>query len=184
MTHHISALGTVRASTAPLAMPLLLAGLLTLTACDSSSTGLDPENGGQNDIFGTLSARINGELFEVSYAYSAPGAGGRQIVGSNSSSGAGTGPFIGLTLAPFAGAGTYSIGDDTNHWAAGRFTGFVNFDTDFEGSTGTIVVTEQSPRLKGTFSFTARGMSSSNPLAGNVAEVIVTEGQFDVPRVN
>jgi hypothetical protein len=184
MKRQSSASASFRAPPSPLAMPLLLVAALTLSACNSAPTGMDPENGGQDGVFGTLTARINGELFEVSYAYSAPGAGRRHVVGGNSPAGPGTGPFIGLMLVPFAGPGTYTIGDDTNHLAAGRFTGLVNFDTDFEGSTGTIVVTEERPRLKGTFSFTARGMSSSNPLAGNVEEVLVTDGRFDVPRVD
>jgi len=155
---------------------LILLPFLVLAACDSSPS----EPNDQDDMFGTLSARVNGELFEYQYAYSVRESGQRHIVGTTRPEGGP--PAIGLLLAPFAGTGTYTIGEATNHNGQGiQVAGFPVFSTEFEGGTGTIVVTEEMPRLKGTFSFTARGSTTASPVP---VEVVVTEGQFDVPRVD
>jgi hypothetical protein len=56
-----------------------------------------------------------------------------------------------------------------------------SISTPTSKGSGTIVVTEDSPRLRGTFSFAAQGMKS-----GTFDQEVVTvvDGSFDVPRVN
>lgn len=149
---------------------LMLAG--SLTGCDSGSSESDAASG---DF--TFTALVNGERYMATSIIGAgiSASGDVFIVSGNDdhtleigTEGAATGAY---SVEGGTGSGLFTIRASSSIYSTST------------GSTGTITVDELTDdRIVGTFSFTAEYLAGvGDPELGPA--IVVTEGEFDVPRV-
>lgn len=153
--------------------PLLVALLvLPVAGCGSDSTGPSGEI-----ALGTITARIDGEMFQSIVAFARPctlcemiGAEeGIEISGLDS-----RGNGVGFGLVGFGGEGLYEF-DENGRAGAVTTPDGESYETDWAGGSGSVRVTRSTgDAIEGTFSFTA--------VAGpGGPSVRVTEGRFNLP---
>lgn len=158
--------------------PLVLA-ILLLAACGGSPTGPNPGGGGGGAD--KMTATIDGQAFAATLVQANPVS---TVPGSLSFTGVvtsgSTARSISIALGFIPGPGTYPLGMNIGSSPGGTanyVSGSSSWLTPLTGAAGTITITTLSAtRVVGTFSFTAP------PIVGGGANVVVTNGTFDVPR--
>ncbi len=163
--------------------PSLLALLFLLAACGGSSTGPDDGGGGGGGGGGTdrLTATIDGQAFTATTVQANPVSvvpGSLNFLGFQTAGGVTR--SIAISLAYITGPGTYPFGTNigtTPGGVASHLSGAAVWTTPLSGTAGSITITSISAtRVVGTFTFTA------TPVGGTAANLVVTNGSFNVPR--
>ena len=150
----------------------LIAFLLLFFGCDSTSG--DPDDDGTLAL-GNVTARIDGERFESSFAIATLNS---QIQDLTVSAGSSTGWGLAVSLLEFENEGSYTLTTTLPLTGLAVVTepNDTQGYTSTQGGSGTVVVTELTDEhVQGAFSFTATN--------GSGKTIEVTEGRFNV-RVN